>query len=82
VQEYEALQAKPVAQLTNADRERLSNLEQQLEAAQQQLQQAQQRAQQAQQVAAAAQRQAELVAAATVSAHKHLSLSLEMSHLT
>jgi multidrug resistance efflux pump len=54
------LQAKPAFQLTGQDRERLNDLQQQLEAAQQQLQQAQQ-------VAAAAQRRAELVAAGVVS---------------
>lgn len=53
--------------MTFQDKQRLGNLQQQLETAQQQLQQAQQQAQQAQQAAAAAQRQAQLVAAATVS---------------
>ena len=46
-QEYEALQAKPAAQLTRADKQRLTDLQDQLQQAQQQLQRAQAAAQQA-----------------------------------
>jgi hypothetical protein len=66
-QEYEALQAKPAAQLTSEDRVRLVDLEGQLQQAQEQLQRAQADAQRAEQAAAAAERKAELVASAIVS---------------
>lgn len=78
MQEYEALQSKPVAQLTNQDRQRLDNLQEQLQSAQQQLQAAQQQAQQLQLEAAAAQRRAELVATANVST-RHPSVTVHVT---
>lgn len=65
-QEYEALQSKPVAQLSFEDKQRLGDLQKQLDAAQQELQRAQAQAQAAQAEAKEAARRAELVAASRV----------------
>lgn len=66
-QEYQTLQARPSASLTAADRQRLVNLQEQLESAQAALQRSQEAAERAQQEAAAAQRRAETMVAVMVS---------------